>query len=105
MTLPALRSGRYSMLTRNFVVQWNAGEYRDFVSFLDDLSFEKVVLYILGARFMTKAELLWQYVRGALCLATRCRQMRRVDNLVVFPYGDWGQFTWQIREQWLVPSC
>jgi glycosyltransferase involved in cell wall biosynthesis len=164
---------------RNLVLQLNAGEYRDFVSFLDDLKFERIGLDIPGARFMTKAQLLGQYLRGTLILARRWRQLRRIDNLVVFghfvypvkllarigliryrklfcfaffvhdprlfplcrllvrldrasdfylvfshseialyqrlldidgsrlvyiPYGDWGQFTWQMREQWPVPN-
>jgi len=170
---------RYSIDMRNFVVQLNAGEYGDFVSFLDDLDFERVVLKVPGARFMTKAQLLWQYVLGILCLARRWRQLRRIDNLVVFghfayavkflartgliryrtlfcfaffvhdprlfplcrqlvrmdrardfylvfsrseialyqqqlgiqssrlvylPYGDWGQFTWKVRQPWTVPA-
>jgi glycosyltransferase involved in cell wall biosynthesis len=26
------------------------------------------------------------------------------SRLVYIPYGDWGQFSWQVRDQWAVPS-
>jgi glycosyltransferase involved in cell wall biosynthesis len=164
---------------RNVVVQLNQAEYGDFVSFLDGLGFQRVVLGVQATRFTTKFHLLWHYFRGALALARQWRRLREIDNIVVFgyfayvvkffarteliryrklfcfgffihgpiwfpicrfmvrldgpndfylifskseirlyredlsieagrmvylPYGDWGQFTWRIREQWTPPG-
>jgi len=77
---------------RSVVVHLNAAEYRDFVSFLDDLDFERIVLNVPGARFMTKVQLFWQYVRGMLRLVARWRRLRQIDNLVVF-----GHFAYVVK--------
>lgn len=170
---------RYTISMGNFAVQLNTAEYRDFVSFLAERGFDRVVLHVPGARFMSKAQLLWQYIRGTLRLAARCRQLRPVDHIVAFghfafaikllarlgliryrklfcfaffvhdpklfplcrqlirldgkddiylvfsrselelyreklgieerrlvylPYGDWGQFNWQARADWTMPT-
>jgi glycosyltransferase involved in cell wall biosynthesis len=83
---------RYTMSMANLVVQMNSAEYRDFVSFLTDRGFERVVLHVPGARFMGKVQLLWQYMQGTLRLAARWRQLRGADHIVAF-----GHFAYAIK--------
>jgi len=70
----------------NFVIQVHPEEYHDFVNYLADLEFRRIVLHAPGWRFKTTARLIWQYGCGACQLLARLRSMRRARTVIVFSH-------------------
>jgi glycosyltransferase involved in cell wall biosynthesis len=51
---------------------------------MEDNGFERIVLGANGGRFMTKPQLLLQYLNGALRLLLGSRKLRNVDTVIAF---------------------
>ncbi len=77
---------------RDIVIQLRTGEYGDFVSFLQEQGFEQILLNVPGARFMSKPQLFWQYLRGIVRLAGCARRLQGARHLVVF-----GHFAYLVK--------
>jgi glycosyltransferase involved in cell wall biosynthesis len=77
---------------RNLIIQLHAGEYQDFVARMEDNGFERIVLGADGGRFMTKPQLLLQYLSGALRLLFGVRKLHNIDTLIAF-----GHFAYAVK--------
>src|ERR1700690_2743796 len=67
----------------NIIIQLQPGENQDFAARMAGLGFERVVLQANGSRFMTKPQLLLQYLNGAVRLLIGWRRLREVDTVIV----------------------
>ena len=70
---------------RNAVIQLHDAEYHDFVDYLRELGFERIVLGAPGFRFMSRPQLLGQYLRGTLHLLKELGSLQ--DAGTVFAFG------------------
>jgi glycosyltransferase involved in cell wall biosynthesis len=77
---------------RNAVIQLHEAEYHDFVDFLRELGFERVVLDAPGLRFMSKPQLLGQYLRGTFHLLTKLGPLQDAETVVAF-----GRFAFAVK--------
>ncbi len=67
---------------RNVVVQQSWSEYPDFVQYLTELGFERMVLGTSSARLKGKYALAWQAVRSSFRLVSRLRVLRDAGIVV-----------------------
>jgi glycosyltransferase involved in cell wall biosynthesis len=76
----------------NLVIQLHAGEYQDFVARMEETGFERLVLGAKGGRFMSKRQLLLQYLSGTFRLLLAARKLRNLDTVIVF-----GHFAYAVK--------
>ncbi len=70
----------------NVVIQLHPTEYHDFVHYLDEIEFRRIVLNAPGARFKATPRMLWECFCGAWQLLWRLDSLRTAETVVVFSH-------------------
>jgi glycosyltransferase involved in cell wall biosynthesis len=77
---------------RNTVIQLHEAEYHDFVDYLRELGFERVVLGAPSHPFMSKPQLLGQYLCGTFHLLQQLDSLQDAETVVAF-----GRFAFAVK--------
>jgi hypothetical protein len=70
----------------NVVIQLHPTEYHDFVHYLDEIEFRRIVLHAPGTRFKAAPRMLWECFCGAWQLLGHLGSLRTAETVVVFSH-------------------